>query len=75
MVAAIALTGADDNTIEKPKVIMGHPGLRAPGTVSLSEAMGTTHFVLNQAQDVLYWEREDINEERLHLSVWVSLLM
>jgi hypothetical protein len=47
MVAAIALTGADDNTIEKPKVIMGHPGLRVPRTVPLSEVMGTTHFVLN----------------------------
>jgi hypothetical protein len=75
MVAAIALTGADDNTIEKPKVIMGHPGLRAPRTVPLSEAMGMTHFVLIQVHDVLYREREDINEERLHLSVWVSLLM
>jgi hypothetical protein len=53
---------------------MGHPSLRAPRTISLSEVMGTTHFPLNQAHDVLHQEREDINEERLHLSVWVSLL-
>jgi hypothetical protein len=66
--------GADDNVVEEPKVIMGHPGLRALGIVSLSKAMGTTHFMLNQAHDVLRQEREDINEERLRLSVWLSLL-
>jgi hypothetical protein len=74
VVSATASMGTDDNTIEELEVIMGHPGLRAPRTVSLSEAMGMTHFVLNQAHDVLCREREDINEERLHLSVWVSLL-
>jgi hypothetical protein len=37
---------------------MGHPGLMVPGAVSLSEAMGTTHFVLNQVHDVLRRERE-----------------
>jgi viroplasmin and RNaseH domain-containing protein len=37
--------------------------------------MGTTHFALNQVHHVLRWEREDINEEWLRLSVWVSLLM
>jgi hypothetical protein len=74
MAAATALTAADDNAVEEPEVIMGHPGLMVPGTVSLSEAMGMTHFALNQAHDVLRQEREDINEERLHLSVWVSLL-
>jgi ATP-dependent protease ClpP protease subunit len=30
-------------------VIMGHPGLQAPGHVSLPEVMGTTHFMLCQA--------------------------
>jgi hypothetical protein len=74
MVAATTSTGADDNAIKEPEVIMGHPGLRTPGTVSLSEAMGTTHFVLNQAHDVLRRETEDINEERIYLSVWVSML-
>jgi hypothetical protein len=66
--------GAGDNTIEEPEDIMVHPGLRAPGIVSLSEVMGTTHFALNQVHDVLHREREDINEERVHLSVWLSLL-
>jgi hypothetical protein len=74
MVAATTSTSTDDNAIKEPEVIMGHPGLRMPGTVSLSEAMGTTHFVLNQAHDVLRRETEDINEERIYLSVWVSML-
>jgi hypothetical protein len=41
MAVASASTGTDDNTVEEPEVIMKHPDLRAPGTVSLSEAMGT----------------------------------
>jgi hypothetical protein len=61
MVAATASTGANNNAIEEPEV-------------SLSMAMGTTHFALNQAHDVLHWEREDIIEECLLLSMWVSLL-
>jgi hypothetical protein len=36
--------------------------------------MGTTHFALNLVHDVLRREREDINEEWLCLSVWLSLL-
>jgi hypothetical protein len=67
MAATTASTVVDDNAIEEPKVIMGHPILRVLGTVSLSEVMDTTHFALNQAHDVLRREREDINEERLHL--------
>jgi hypothetical protein len=63
MAAATTSTGADDNAIKEPEVIMGHPGLRAPGTVSLSKAMGTTHFALNQVHNVLHREREDINKE------------
>jgi hypothetical protein len=74
MAAATTSTGVDDNIVEEPEVIMGLPGLRAPGTISLSEAMGMTHFALNQAHDVLRQESEDINEEWLHLLVWVSLL-
>jgi hypothetical protein len=69
MVAATTSTGADDNIVEEPEVIMGHPGLTASGTAFLFEAMGTTHFVLNQAHDVLRQEREDINEVWLHFSV------
>jgi hypothetical protein len=74
MVTATASASVDDNVIEEPEVIMMHPGLRATGVVCLSEAMGTTHYVLNQAHDVFHRERENINEERLRLSVWVSLL-
>jgi hypothetical protein len=40
------MTTSDDDKLE---VVMGHPGLRAPGQVSLFEAMGTTHFALRQA--------------------------
>jgi hypothetical protein len=74
MAVTTALMGVDGNAIEEPEVIMGHPALRAHGTISLSEVMGTTHFALNQAHDVLRREREDNNEERLRLLVWVSLL-
>jgi hypothetical protein len=45
--AATALAGDDDNTVEEPAVIVWHPYLRAPGQVSLFEAMGTTHFALH----------------------------
>jgi hypothetical protein len=74
MAAATASVGVDDNAVEELEVIMGHPGLRAPRDVFLCEAMGTSHFALNQAHNVLHWEREDINKERLWFSVWVSLL-
>jgi hypothetical protein len=67
MAAATASMGAHDNTVEGPEVIMGHPGLRALRTISLSEIMGTTHFTLNQVHYVLRRGREDINEEWLHL--------
>jgi hypothetical protein len=35
------------NTVEEPEVILGHRPVEASGDVSLSDAMGTTHFVLN----------------------------
>jgi hypothetical protein len=41
--------GGATMTGDEVKVVMGHPGLRAPGQVSLSEVMGTTHFTLRQA--------------------------
>jgi hypothetical protein len=46
-------TGDGDGNDDELEVVTGHPGLRAPGHVSLSDAMGTTHFALRQAQDVL----------------------
>jgi hypothetical protein len=64
MGAATALVGADDDAAEELEVILGHPILRAPGDVSLSKAMGTTHWVLNQVHGVLHREREDIDDER-----------
>jgi hypothetical protein len=36
--------------------------------------MCIAHFALNQVQDVLCQERADLDEERLCLSVWLSLL-
>jgi hypothetical protein len=44
---------ADDSTTVESKVILGHPTLRAPGDVSLDEAMGTARWALTQAQNVL----------------------
>jgi hypothetical protein len=74
MGAATALVGADDDTAEELEVILGHPILRASGDVSLSKAMGTTHWVLNQVHGVLHREREDIDDERWCLLLWASLL-
>jgi septal ring factor EnvC (AmiA/AmiB activator) len=71
--AATASIGDDDNTIEEPEVIMLDLDLRMLGKVSLSKAMGTTHFVLNEVHDMLHREREDLEEERLHLGEWGSL--
>jgi hypothetical protein len=44
---------AGDDIVEEPEVILGHPLLRAPGDVSLDKAMGTAHWTLIQAQEVL----------------------
>jgi hypothetical protein len=67
-----------DNTIEEPveqpEVILGHRPIKASGDVSLLDGMGTTHFALNQVHNVLRWEREDLDEERLCLSECFSLL-
>jgi hypothetical protein len=46
-----------------PSLSWGTQVSGAGDCLSLSEAMGTTHFVLNQANDVLRREREDINKE------------
>jgi hypothetical protein len=72
--AATTSVGADDNAIKEPKVILGHSILRAPGDVSLSEALGMAHWVLNQVHDVLRQEREDIDDKQRCLLLWVSLL-
>jgi hypothetical protein len=49
---------------------MGHPGLGAPGQVSLCEVMSMTFSTLHQVQDVLHREREDIEVEQLWLKEW-----
>jgi hypothetical protein len=68
-----ALVGVDVAAAEEPEVILGHPALRAPGDVSLSEAMGMTHWSINQAHSVLHQERENIDNERRPLLLWGSL--
>jgi hypothetical protein len=74
MGVATAAVSADDDTAEELKVVLGHPVLRASGDVSLSEAMGTTHWALNQVHGVLRRERENIDDERRCLLLWASLL-
>jgi hypothetical protein len=36
-----------DDIVEEPEVVHVHPLLRAPGGLSLDEAMGTAHWALN----------------------------
>jgi hypothetical protein len=58
---------ADDGDGVEPKVILEHPMLMAPGDVSLDEAMGTAHWALTQAQNVLHRESGGIIDERWRL--------
>jgi hypothetical protein len=58
----------------EPEVILGHSTLRAPGDVSLDEAMGMAHWALTQAQNVLHWESGGIINERRCLLQWASML-
>jgi hypothetical protein len=65
---------ADDNVaVGESGGILGHP-IRAPGDVSLDKAMGTAHWALTQAQDVLHKESGGINDERWRLLLWASML-
>jgi hypothetical protein len=54
---------ADGNTIEQPEVIMGHRTIRASGDVSLFDVIGTSHFALNQVNDVIHREKADKAKE------------
>jgi hypothetical protein len=47
MGAAYTSIVAGDDIAKLPKVIHGHPLLRAPRGVSLDEVMGTARWVLN----------------------------
>jgi hypothetical protein len=72
--ASPSTTVADNNaTVEESGGILGHP-IRAPKDVSLDEAVGTTCWVLTQAQDVLRRESGGINDEWWHLLLWASML-
>jgi hypothetical protein len=42
-------TVVGDDIVDEPEAIQWHPLLRAPGDVSLDEAMGTARWALNQA--------------------------
>jgi hypothetical protein len=68
----------NNNTIEEPvrvpEVILGHRPIGALGDASLSDAMGTTHFVLNQVQNVLHQERADLDEVQMRPLEYFSLL-
>jgi hypothetical protein len=72
--ATTASAGADNDAVEEHEVILGHPILRVSGDVSLFEAMGMAHWALKQVHDVLHQEREDIDDERWRLLLWVSPL-
>jgi hypothetical protein len=63
----------DDITVEESGGILGHP-IRAPGDVSLDEAMGTACWLLTQAQDVLHRESGGMNNEWRCLLLWASML-
>jgi hypothetical protein len=65
--ASSSTKAADDGGAMELEVILGHPTLRAPGDVSLDEAMGTARWVLTQAQNVLRRESSGIVDERLRL--------
>jgi hypothetical protein len=67
-------TADDDVVVEEPGVILGHPMLRALGVVSLDEAMGTAHWALTLAQNVLRQESGSIIDERRCLLLWASML-
>jgi hypothetical protein len=64
----------NNNAVKELEVSLGHRPVGAMGDVSLSNAMSTTHFALNQVHDVLHRERVDLDEECMCLSVWLSML-
>jgi phosphohistidine swiveling domain-containing protein len=54
----------DDNVAEELEVIMGQPGLRTPGQVSLPEALGMAFFALHQVRDMVQRDRDGLDEDR-----------
>jgi hypothetical protein len=55
---------ANDGATVESEAILGHPTLRAPGDVSLDEAMGMAHWALTQAQNVLHRESGGIIDKQ-----------
>jgi hypothetical protein len=62
IIASSSALDDDDIADEEPDVIMGHPGLGAPGQVFVLEAVDMTLFALHQVQDVFQWERGGLDE-------------
>jgi hypothetical protein len=65
---------AGDDIVGEPEVVHGHPLLRAPWDISLDEAMGTTHWALHQAQEVLHREHDGVNVKHRRVLLWASML-
>jgi hypothetical protein len=67
-------TANDDVVVVEPRLILGHPTFRAPGDVSLDEAMGTTRWAPTQVQNMLRWESGGIVDEWRCFLLWASML-
>jgi hypothetical protein len=72
MEAGTASVYDDDDVIEEPEVILRHPGLGAPGQVSVPEAVDMTLSTLQQERDVLLRDRRGLNEEWQCLVGWTT---
>jgi hypothetical protein len=56
------------------EMVLGHLTLYAPGDISVSEVVSTTHQALSQAQRMLHREGEDLANERCRLQLWATML-
>jgi hypothetical protein len=74
MGAASTSMVAGNDIAEEPEVVHGHPFLKAPGGISLDEAMGTAHWVLNQVHEVLHREHRYVDDKCRRLLLWASML-
>jgi hypothetical protein len=63
-----------DDAPEEPEVIMGHSDLGALRQVSVPEVVDTTLFALQQVQDMFLREQKNLDDERVHLLTWGSML-
>jgi hypothetical protein len=74
MSAATTLAAIGDDAPEEPEVIMGHLNLGALRQVSIPEAVDMTLFALQQARDVFLREQKNLDNERVCLLMWGSML-